>query len=92
VLAADWQQNFLPRLDTHAGQLALEPFIEQAELVMLDNRSCLFDPEGEKDPTAWQATQEWLLSLRRPGKAVLMRQHVPRWRSTHDAWLFGSWD
>jgi len=45
---------------------------------MLDNRSCLFDPEGEKDPTAWQPAQEWLLSLRRQGKAVLLIHHSNR--------------
>jgi putative DNA primase/helicase len=78
VVAADWQESFLPRLDTAAGQAALEPFIEGAELVILDNRSCLFNPDGEKDPSAWQAAQDWLLSLRRRGKAVLLGHHSNR--------------
>jgi putative DNA primase/helicase len=78
VLAADWQEHFLPRLDTADGQQAIEPFIEPADLVVLDNRSCLFDAEGEKDPTAWQAAQDWLLSLRRRGKAVLIAHHSNR--------------
>jgi putative DNA primase/helicase len=78
TVAADWQEDYLPRLDTPGGQAAIEPFIEDAELVILDNRSCLFDPDGEKDPSAWQATQEWLLSLRRRGKAVLLAHHSNR--------------
>jgi hypothetical protein len=78
VVAADWQEQFLPRLDTEAGQLALEPFIETADLVMLDNRSCLFDPEAEKNPVAWQPAQDWLLSLRRRGKGVLIAHHSNR--------------
>ncbi len=78
VVAADWQEQFLPRLDTEEGQRAIEPFIETADLIILDNRSCLFDPEGEKDPTAWQPAQDWLLSLRRRGKAVLIAHHSNR--------------
>jgi putative DNA primase/helicase len=78
VLAADWQESFLPRLDTPAGQAAVEPFVEQADAIIIDNRSCLFDPESEKDPAAWQPAQDWLLSLRRCGKAVLIAHHANR--------------
>lgn len=78
VVAADWQDTFLPRFDTDAGQIALEPLIDQADLVILDNRSCLCDPEGEKDATAWQATQGALLSLRRRGKAAVIAHHANR--------------
>lgn len=78
ILAADWQDAFLPRLDTAAGRLAVEPFVEAADLIILDNRSTLFDPDSEKDPTAWQAAQDWLLSLRRRRKAVLIVHHSNR--------------
>ena len=78
TVAADWQTDYLPRLDTLAGQAYIEPWIEAADLILIDNRSCLFDPEGEKDPTAWQPAQDWLLSLRRRGKAVLMAHHANR--------------
>lgn len=78
VIAADWQDGFLPRLDTDAGQAVVEPFVSEADFVILDNRSCLFDPEGEKDPTAWQPAQDWLLSLRRRGKGVMLGHHSNR--------------
>lgn len=78
VLAADWQENYLPRLDTPEGQAFVEPYVDATDLIVLDNRSCLFDSEGEKDPTAWQPAQDWLLSLRRRGKAVLMAHHANR--------------
>jgi putative DNA primase/helicase len=78
VVAADWQERYLPRVDTNEGQAALEPFVARADLIILDNRSCLFDPEGEKDPAAWQPAQNWLLSLRRRGKAVLLAHHSNR--------------
>lgn len=78
IVAADWQEDFLPRLDTSAGQAFIEPYVEAADFVILDNRSCLFDPEGEKDPTAWQPAQNYLLSLRRRGKAVMVGHHSNR--------------
>jgi putative DNA primase/helicase len=78
ILAADWQDDYLPRLDTPEGQRYVEPVVADADLVILDNRSCLFDPEGEKDPTAWQPAQDYLLSLRRRGKAVIVVHHSNR--------------
>lgn len=78
IIGADWQRDFMPRLDTAEGLATIEPHIESADLIMLDNRSCLFDPEGEKDPVAWQPAQDSLLSLRRRGKAVLLAHHSNR--------------
>ncbi len=78
IVAADWQDDYLPRVDTVEGQAALEPFVSDADVVLLDNRSCLFDSEGEKDPSAWQPAQDYLLSLRRRGKAVLLAHHSNR--------------
>jgi hypothetical protein len=78
IVAADWQDGFLHRLDTPEGQAAVEPFVAEADLIVLDNRSTLFDPEGEKDPVAWQPAQDWLLSLRRRGKVAIVVHHGNR--------------
>jgi hypothetical protein len=78
VLAADWQDTYLPRLDTVSGQVSVEPLVEWANLIFIDNRSTLFDPEAEKDPVAWQPAQDWLLSLRRRRKAVMLVHHANR--------------
>src|SRR5262249_1689565 len=78
VVGADWQETFVPRLDTREGQEAIEPFVAEADLIILDNRSCLFDPEGEKDASAWQPAQDWLLSLRKRGKATWCVHHSNR--------------
>lgn len=78
IVAADWQRDPMPRLDTKQGQRAVEPIIDAAELVIVDNRSCLFDPESEKDASAWTPAQKWLLSLRRRGKAVILVHHSNR--------------
>jgi hypothetical protein len=78
ILAADWQEQFLPRLDTLEGKMAIEPFVEAADLIVLDNRSTLFNPDSEKDPSAWQPAQDWLLALRRRRKAVVLVHHSNR--------------
>ena len=76
IVAADWQHEYLPRMDTPEGQSSIEPLVENADVIIFDNRSCLFDPEGEKDPTAWQPTQDYLLSQRRRDKASLLAEPV----------------
>ena len=78
IVAADWQEGLIPRLDRPEGQAALEPFVDNADLIFFDNRSCLFDPEGESDPGARQPAQDYLLSLRRRGKAVMLAHHSNR--------------
>jgi putative DNA primase/helicase len=78
VVGADWQEDYLPRVDTVEGQALLEPFVQRADLVIFDNRSCLLDVEGEKDAGAWQPTQDYLLRLRRRGKASILVHHANR--------------
>jgi hypothetical protein len=78
LLASDWQDEFIPRLDTPEGQEAVEDYVTAADLVIIDNRSCLFDAEGESKTEAWAPAQEWLLSLRRRGKAVFLAHHAGR--------------
>lgn len=78
TVASDWQGEPMPRVDTPEGQAAIEPMVEWADIVIVDNRACLFDPEGEKDIEAWEPAQQWLLSLRRWGKAVIVVHHGNR--------------
>jgi hypothetical protein len=78
IIAADWQDDPLPRVDSIECQTALAAFIDQAAVVFIDNRSCLMDPEGEKDPAAWQPAGDFLLSLRRRGLTVFLAHHANR--------------
>jgi len=78
TVARDWQEDGLHRLDTPEGTAAIEGLVEWADIIIVDNRACLFDPEGEKDSAAWQPAQDWLLLLRRRGKAVLLVHHSNR--------------
>jgi putative DNA primase/helicase len=46
-----------------------------AQLIILDNLSCLCTSGIENDAESWQSMQEWLLKLRRGGYTVLFLHH-----------------
>jgi putative DNA primase/helicase len=43
---------------------------------VLDNLSCLTNPEDDNATTSWQAVQELLLAMRRCGVAVIIGHHA----------------
>lgn len=62
------------------AQAALMSACEQhrAEVVFLDNLSCLFSGMRENDADDWEAVLPWLLTLRRKGIAVCIIHHSGR--------------
>jgi putative DNA primase/helicase len=78
TIAADWQDEPLPRIDTPEGQAFIAEYVEWAEVIIVDNRSCLFDSAGEKDAEAWEPAAQWLMQQRRDKKAVMMVHHANR--------------
>lgn len=75
ILAADLCENGLPDLASPEGQDAVEAVLNGAELLVLDNLSCLVRSGRENEADSWQPVQEWLLKLRRRGVAVLLVHH-----------------
>lgn len=74
ILSSDMQEEGLPYLDTIEGQQAIDDLIEKADVIILDNLSTLTcSPENEND--AWLSMQQWILSLRRRGKTIIMIHH-----------------
>ena len=63
-----------------AAQSALLAVIEEygAEVVFLDNLSCLFSGMRENDADDWESVLPWLLTLRRKGIAVCVVHHSGR--------------
>lgn len=78
VVCADWQADPMARLDTPEGQAGVYDVVTWADVVIIDNRSCLFDAEGETDPSAWTPASDWIFSLRRAGKLVIIVHHSNR--------------
>lgn len=76
TITPDRQDFVLPDLASAEGRKAFEPLIRDAELVIIDNISCLFRSGGENESESWQEVQEWALDLRRRGKSVLFVHHA----------------
>ena len=75
IITPDAQDLPLPDLSSAEGQAALAPCIGDAELIVVDNLSCLMRSGSENDAESWVPVAEWALGLRRQGKAVLFVQH-----------------
>ena len=67
-------------LTDRTAQAALLAACEEhrAEVVFLDNLSCLFSGMPENDADGWEAVLPWLLTLRRKGIAVCIVHHSGR--------------
>src|SRR6516165_4825115 len=75
VLAADNTDSGIS-LGTEEGQGLLDPLLKDVDLLVLDNLSTLVTTGSENASDGWVAMQNWLLSLRRQGVAVLLINHA----------------
>jgi putative DNA primase/helicase len=76
ILAADYQECSIPSLNLPEGQRLVEEHLGEAEILFLDNLSALCAGGVENEAESWQPMQDWLLSLRRRGIAVLFDHHA----------------
>ncbi len=75
IITPDAQQLPLPDLSSLEGQAALDSHIADADLIVVDNLSCLMRSGNENDAESWVPVAEWALELRRRGKTVLFVHH-----------------
>lgn len=76
IITPDFQGSGMPDLATEEGQEMLEIHItDEVGLIIIDNISTLFRTGDENEAKSWIPVQEWLLSLRARGKAVLLIHH-----------------
>lgn len=76
LITPDLQDTVMPNLSLQEGRDAIESFINDFDLLVVDNLSCLFRTGNENDAESWQDPQEWFLDLRRRGKSVLFVHHA----------------
>jgi hypothetical protein len=78
ILTPDLQAAGMPNLSEREGQQEIDRHIDEAaELIIVDNLSCLVRGGGrENDAESWLAVQEWALRLRSRGKSVLFIHHA----------------
>ena len=69
------QNGQIPDLATLEGQRAIDPDLEDVDLIVLDNLSTLMRSGIENEAESWQVVQDWLIRLRSMGKTVLLVHH-----------------
>lgn len=76
LIPADLFPNGIPNLSRRESQDLIEPLLDGAALVVLDNISTLAASDRDNDADSWSAMQDWLLRLRRKGISVLLVHHA----------------
>lgn len=76
ILTPDLQTTGMPDLSTLNGQMALEPYLKEIELIIIDNISTLCRAGKENEAEAWLPIQDWALRMRAAGKSVLFIHHA----------------
>lgn len=76
LITPDMQEMGMPDISTEEGQAKLEPFIEDAEFIIVDNISTLARTGKENEAEGWLPIQGWALRLRSRGKSVLFVHHA----------------
>jgi hypothetical protein len=76
VITPDLQCGPMPDLATASGQEAVNTVLQDTELLVLDNLSCLARSGGrENDAESWLPVAQWALQMRTRGRSVLFIHH-----------------
>lgn len=77
IVTPDLQGDYLmPNLATQDGQAWLEPHLDGVDFLVVDNLATLARTGRSNSEDDWGPVQEWILRLRRQGKAVLLIHHA----------------
>jgi len=70
------QAQGMPDLSLRKSQELLNPYVDEADLIVIDNISTLCRTGAENEAESWIPVQEFLLRLRADGKTVLLVHHA----------------
>ncbi len=78
LMLSDMNEDGIPDLATAEGQKAIDLAVKEskAEIIVLDNLSCLIRTGKENEAESWVVVQDWLLSHRRAGRSIFMVHHT----------------
>lgn len=68
--------GIMPDLSTVEGQLAIEKVLGDAQVIVVDNLSCLARTGKENEGDSWQPVAEWALRMRATGRSVVFIHHA----------------
>ena len=75
LISHDRETHGLPDIGNEEDQVWYSLDFAWADLIFMDNISCLWWSCRENDADAWSVIQQWLLRLRAAGKTVVMLHH-----------------
>jgi hypothetical protein len=76
ILTPDLQDSAMPDLCTLEGQIAIEEFIGDAEVIIVDNLSSLARSGGNENAAeSVEMTSGWALRMRQQGRTVIFVHH-----------------
>jgi len=77
IMTPDAQPDgWLPNLYTPEGQAAINAVIGDAQVIVVDNLSCLVRGGKENEGESWQPVAEWGLRQRSAGRSVIFIHHA----------------
>jgi len=76
LITPDLQSQGMIDLATPKGQILLEDYLNDIELIIVDNISTLCRNSKENEADAWLPVQEWALKMRASGRSVLYIHHA----------------
>lgn len=76
IVNHDLEENMVRDLGTYSGQHDINELIDEFDVLILDNLSCLIHSGDENDAASWVNVQGWLLQLRKLGKTVIFIHHA----------------
>ena len=68
--------GMLPNLYDREGQRAIDAVIDDAQVIIVDNLSCLVRGGKENEGESWQPVAEWALRMRSAGRSVIFIHHA----------------
>jgi hypothetical protein len=74
--AIDFNGGQMPDLSTRVGQAAIEELCNDAELIIVDNLSCLARSGRENEAESWIIVADWALKMGALRKCVIFIHHA----------------
>lgn len=76
LITPDFQETGIRDIATSEGQADINEYIDDFDLVVIDNLSTLARSGRENEAESWLPIQEWALFLRKIGKSILFVHHA----------------
>ncbi len=76
IITIDMNAGKMPDLSTIEGQETIEDACQEAEIIIVDNLSCLCRSGRENEAESWITLSEWALRMRSLGKCVIFVHHA----------------